>query len=152
MDSIRGVWANLGTGDIVVATEQRDTVAVSWEGGGAGKAASPDVVETSDGWLEVNAGGLLGGGQISATLPIGTALEAFVDRGDIDIRLAGPSNITACVGAGSVTIHVPPGRWNLQLDGAAGVVDSDVVHDPESDWRIGACVGAGDIHVTTVHP
>jgi hypothetical protein len=149
-DDVHTVEVELSSGDVQIRTDTEATgVLVMYSGGGIGADAVRPDVSVLSGHLSVDAAaGLFSGGDLEVVIPIGVAVIARVDRGSIAIDLDEAADISACVGAGSVEIAVPTGRWDLDLDAGAGsVAIHDVQDDSAAPDRIHACVGAGDIAV-----
>lgn len=150
-DDVAGLRIELGNGEIDLvdlATAGRTTT-VHLELGGIGpRAARGETYVDADGWLVIDAGGALGGGEIEATVPPGLPVELFVDRGEVTVQRRVVGDVLACVGAGELTVEVPEGPYRLDLDGGAGSVVSVGVWDaPDAEAALSLCVGAGDLSV-----
>ena len=138
----------VSNGDIDVVSAPGATLFAAWDGGGFGENARPDVFEMSDGTLVLDAnGGLLGGGTMTVEVPDGTDLDLVVERGAIDVQLDNPANIGACVAAGSISLGLPPGPYELDVGIGVGAIDSDIWHEPGAPWRVEVCLGAGDVDI-----
>lgn len=138
----------LSSGDVTITSTSGPDVEVYWEGGGVGDNARPEVSTDRFGRVRVDAnGGLLGGGSIEVALPAGIDVDVQVERGAIDAHLDAPTNIFACTGAGSITLGVAPGPYELDLGVGVGVIDSDVWHEPGAPYTIEVCLGAGDVEL-----
>jgi len=148
---LAGVSIHLGNGEVEVVSDRDRCCETELHldlGGVGARTARGDVSVDRDGWLTVDARGLLGGGDIEVRLPPGVPVEVLVERGDALVQLDAPADVYGCVAAGSVTIEVPEGGYRLDLAGGAGAVSVDGVwHDPDAVHTIGACVGAGDVEV-----
>ena len=147
-DDAIGLTIELGSGDVVVESSADEVLYVTYDGGGLGKAARPDVYQ-EDGEVFVDARTLLGGADIEALAPAAVPLDIQVDRGDIDVELAASASVHACVGAGSVSIGVPAGEYRLDLDVGAGSISSEIVDRADAPYTLSVCAGAGsvDVHV-----
>jgi len=150
-DGLTGITIELGSGEVEVLGQPDGCceTEVNLDLGGVGqKAARGDLEVGPDGWLTVDAKGLLGGGDILAFVPAGLPVEVLVDRGDVLVALERPADVHACAAAGEVTIEVPEGAYDLDLRGGAGEVSTEgVVHDPSAVHTIVGCVGAGELSV-----
>ena len=77
--------------------------------------------------------------------------QRAIERGEInpgvDIELLAPADIDACVGAGELSIGMPEGSYDLQVQAGAGEVDLRLVNDPSAEHSIRACAGAGEIEL-----
>jgi len=148
---LSGITIELGNGEVMVDGSHDACCATELTldlGGVGSRTARGDVEVGDDGWLMVDARGLLGGGEIDARVPAGLPVEVLVERGEAQIELDAPADVYACVAAGEVYIEVPEGAYDLDLGGGAGQVSTEgVVHDPDAPHRIGACVGAGEVSV-----
>jgi hypothetical protein len=151
-DGASSLEIDLGSGDVIVGSSGDEATWVGWDGGGVGKAARPDVFQDASGAVIVDARTLLGGGDIEALVPSALPIDVLVDRGSASIELADPANVTVCVGAGDVSIGIPPGNYRLDLDLGAGSISSDIVHSDGAPYSIDVCAGAGSIDVHTYDP
>ncbi|MCA9493830.1 MAG: hypothetical protein KC656_10520 [Myxococcales bacterium] len=148
-DGATGLRVELASGSILVGPSMDDQLRLAFDGGGVGQPAHPDAVQASDGFVSLLASDGLGGGDVDARVPGGIPIEAFLDQGDITVELAEPADVVLCVAAGSVTLVVPPGRYDLDLDIGAGSISQGVVDDPSAPYRLSVCAGAGDLSVST---
>ncbi|MEQ1564667.1 MAG: hypothetical protein ABMA64_03430 [Myxococcota bacterium] len=144
--------ASLANGDLRVWSSGGPETLVTYDGGGVGRAALPDVWQDSDGSVHADGGGQLGGGDLDVWVSDGIPVAGFLDRGDLSVELTAPADIEACVGAGSVSIGVPAGAYALEIDAGVGSVDLEIVDDPSAAHTIHVCVGAGDIDVHVYDP
>lgn len=136
----------LDGGEVLVTNSADRTTWVEFDGGGIGEVANPDVWQDGD-CVFVDADGGLGGGELFAEVPEGTSIEARLDRGELTVVLDAPADVDVCVGAGEVTIEVPPGAYALDVDVGAGEVSTDITNDPGAVHTIRACAGAGEVTV-----
>ena len=144
----RELVVTLGSGDIQVRSTPSTEMQVRYDGGGLGDSANPDVWQDRDGTVIVDADeGIFGGGSVEVELPAGVDVDLVVDRGAIEVQLDAPTNIYACVGAGSVSIGVPPGPYELDVAVGAGAISSEVYHQRGAPYRIEVCTGAGDVQI-----
>lgn len=141
--------ANFASGEVRVESWSEGDAHLLWEGGGIGEVAFPDVWQGDTGCVFVDADGGFGGGELRARIPEGAPVVVYADSGDVEVDLDAPADVDVCVGAGDVTITVPPGAYALDVDLAVGAVSTGVVHDPDAEHSISACVGAGEISVRT---
>ena len=143
------LWVSIASGNVDVTPSGDTNTIVTYDGGGVGRAARPDVSEDDAGRVTVDGHGQLGGGDITAQVSDGVAITAQVDRGDIDIELQAPADVDACVAAGSVSIGLPAGSYAFDLDMGVGAIGVEFVDDPSADHTVHVCVGAGsvDLHV-----
>jgi len=151
-DDLEGVFVELGSGDVEIWGEEgrASTTEVHLDLGGIGQdTARGTLTVGADGWLHVDArGGIFGGGDIEVIVPAGLPVEAIVERGDVDVVQDRPADVSACAAAGSVTIEVPAGGYQLDLDGGAGSIDArGVWHDPDAEHTLQGCFGAGDVRI-----
>jgi hypothetical protein len=139
----------LASGSVTVDSSGDDTLTVSWDGGGVGKAAaSPTIAQDGDGVVTVEARGQLGGGDIGAKVPAGVPVAVLLDRGDVTVRLSAPADLDLCVGAGSVSVQVPDDvDYDLDLAVGAGSVTLGIPDVDGADFVISVCEGAGSIEV-----
>lgn len=147
-----------GAGDLHIQStlDAAEGTWVFWDGGGIGNDnVRPEVwVEDGIGYVDAN-GGPLGGGDLDIHTPLGVDLVVKLERGDAALWLQAPANIDACVAAGALSIGVPAGVYDLELDGAAGALNSTgLQHDPDAEHGIRACVAAGELEVYDIesHP
>lgn len=149
-DDATSLHLELGSGDVDVVNSVDGTTHVAYDGGGVGKSGRPNVNQRDDGSVVADARNVLGGGDFTAEMAEGIPLTVIVDRGDVTIELDVASDVDACVGAGDVSIGVPPGTYDLQLDAGVGTIDLAIVDEPGAAHVIHACAGAGslDIHPT----
>lgn len=148
---VAGLRIELGNGEVEVqamdGVGDRTEVALDLGGVGARTARGETWVDT-DGWLVVDARGLLGGGEVHATVPATLPVEVFVDRGEATVLRDRAGDVVACVAAGEVTVEVPSGAYRLDLDGGAGEVSAvGVWDDPSAATTLSLCVGAGEVAV-----
>jgi hypothetical protein len=103
----------------------------------------------SDGHVFVDAdGGFLGGGELHISVPQGVDLDFVMDRGCIEVDLDAAASVSSCLGAGDTSIHLPAGRYAMDLGVAAGsIVSEELIDDPNAPFAIHACVGAGSLEV-----
>jgi len=148
-EDAKGVWIEVGSGNVnICAIDDRESIDVSWDGGGMGKPANPYIEVEPDGWLTFDARGLLGGGELEVMLPQGLPFEVYLERGDISVGLETGTDLIACVAAGSIDIHIPEGSYDIELQGAVGSWEtSGVTHDPDSQHRVQACAATGEINI-----
>lgn len=141
------ITASVSSGEIAVSSSEDSGARISWEGGGFGENAWPDV-EDLDGDVVVDAdGGLLGGGELDIQAPAGTPLILAVERGSVTVTLDHPASIDVCVGAGEVSLFLPEGSYDIDSRVGAGEISSGIVDEPGAEHRITACVGAGEIFI-----
>lgn len=142
------VSAFVENGEISVQSSEEDVTVVHWDGGGVGESAWPRV-HVSDGHVVVDAdGGLLGGGDLSISVPKGVDLDLVLDRGSIEVDLDAATSVSSCLGAGDTSIHLPAGRYAMDIVVAAGsIVSEELIDDPNSTFAIHACVGAGSLEI-----
>jgi len=149
-DGVKAVDLAVSSGEIEVLTSDDGQTHVEWSGGGVGDNARPDVWLDGNGTLVVDAaGGILGGGELSVWVPAQVGVHAHAARGEVSVILANPSDVHGCVGAGEVSVAVPAGLYFIDAAVGAGSIDSDLVHDPEAEWTLSACAGAGEVSFTT---
>jgi hypothetical protein len=137
----------LGNGEALIVSSPDSALRVRYDGGGIGRAARPEIVRDDDGAVWVDGGGPLGGGDLEIEVPAGIPVRAEVDRGELTIELSSPADLHACVGAGELSIGVPAGSYDLQIQAGAGEVELGLVNDPSAEYSIFACAGAGEIEL-----
>jgi hypothetical protein len=150
-EGLAGLRVELGNGDVHVVGDgsQGDRTEVQLDLGGVGRrAARGEEWIDDDGWLNIDARGVLGGGDIEATVPAGLAVEVWVERGDATVEQPVRADVSGCVAAGALHVEVPQGGYRLSLDGGAGAVFAEGVwHDAGADRSLDLCVGAGELSV-----
>lgn len=144
VDGVDALTVQLGNGALEVESVPGDVVHAEWEGGGIG--ASPRAHLDESGTLHFE-GGILGGGSLRLEVPHGADLELRLQHGEIDAALDAPANVVACVGAGSISLGLPPGPYDLDVDAVVGVVEQGIFDDVDAPYTVHVCMGVGDAEI-----
>ena len=150
-DEVTAVDVSMKSGGITIWSAHEDQLAIWYDGGGLGGAARPEVFQ-ADGTVVVDGRGGLGGGNLEIEVPAGVPITAILDRGDMNILLDVPSDIDACLAAGELSIGVPPGPYDIEVEAGAGRVSIELEDDPDAEHFIRACAGAGEIRLYETEP
>lgn len=144
-DDVTAIDVTLKSGGITIWNADDDQLAIDYDGGGIG-GAPPEVFQT-DGTVVVDGRGGLAGGNLELAVPAGVPITAILDRGDMAILLDAPADIDACVAAGELSIGVPPGAYDIEVEAGAGRISVELEHDENAEHFIRACAGAGEIRL-----
>ena len=106
--------------------------------------------QDDNGVVFVDARGGLGGGDFNVEIGPGIPITAIIDRGELSIELTTAADIDACVAAGEVSIGVPAGAYDIDLQAGVGKIAVELEDQDGAEHYIRACTGAGeiDLHVT----
>ncbi|MCB9778692.1 MAG: hypothetical protein H6742_09035 [Alphaproteobacteria bacterium] len=147
---LQGVELRVVNGSIDVVPTPSQYLTIEWSGGGIGNARiHPEPERIGDVLVFDARCGETCGGDVIVYLPDGLDVSATVEKGDVWIELAEKADVRGCTAMGSVDLVVPAGAWDMSVDVGAGSMFVDgVVHDPQSAFRMDACVAAGDLWIT----
>lgn len=151
-DAPGSITATVANGEVNVQSSEDATAVISWEGGGFGKNAWPDVREQGGDVVADADGGLLGGGELNILSPAGTPLILTVERGSVEVTLDQPASIDACVAAGDITLRLPEGSYDIDEHIGAGSLSEGILSEPGAEWEINVCMGAGSIDIEAYVP
>lgn len=146
-DDAAALSVSLANGSVTVDPSEDGSTVLEWDGGGLGRAASPEVSLGPDRTVRFDARGQLGGGDLVAHVAPGLPVTVLLDRGDVDVALDAPADLDLCVAAGSVTVEVPPGPWDLDVSLGAGEVSLGVDDTDGAPFTLAICAGAGDVSI-----
>lgn len=148
VETVDAVHVELESGEVDVVSVEREGVLVDWEGGGISddELFTADVI---DGVLVISSTcSVACGGELYVEVPSGTDLCVRVGAGEARIALDADADVCVETGAGELSIEVPAGAWDIDLDIGAGEVSLfDVVDDGAAERSIQARLGAGELSV-----
>ena len=149
--AVDGADLQLSSGELTVRTSHDGGARVSYDGGGFGDAARPEVDVDAANWLVVDARAF-GGGELDVEVTAGSPILVLQDSGEIDLQLSAPANVDVCLGSGDLSIGLPEGAYDFDVDLGIGGVDRGLENDPSSPFKVHACSGIGMIDIFSTGP
>ncbi len=145
-EPVSAVFVALSSGEISVISVEREGVFLDHEGWCLSEDEGGTGLEIVDGELFFGGEGRDCGGELYVEVPLGTPVAVALDRGEVDVELRAPADLSVCAAAGEVSVVVPAGEYVLDLDlGAGELWTSGIEGSERAEHRIGISLAAGEV-------